>query len=53
MVETRIAPRYRMMKPAKIEYGGMKTPCIIHDISKTGAALDISEVNGKIPRHSI
>jgi len=50
MVETRIAPCYRMMKPAKIEYGGMKTPCIIHDISKTGAALDISEVNGKIPR---
>ena len=49
MVETRIAPRYRMMKPAKIEYGGIKTPCIIRDISKTGAALDISELNGKIP----
>jgi PilZ domain len=49
MVETRIAPRYRMMKPAKIEYGGIKTPCIIHDISKTGAALDISELNGRIP----
>ena len=49
MIETRIAPRYRVMKPAKIEYGGMKTPCTIHDLSETGAALDISELNGKIP----
>ena len=29
MVETRIAPRHRVMKPAKIEYGGIKTPCTI------------------------
>jgi len=36
------------MKPAKIEYGGIKTPCTIHDLSETGAALDISELNGKI-----
>jgi hypothetical protein len=50
MVETRIAPRYRVMKAAKIEYGGIKTPCVIHDLSETGAALDISELNGKIPR---
>ena len=49
MVETRTAPRYRVMKAAKIEYGGIKTPCVIHDISKTGAALDVSELNGKIP----
>jgi PilZ domain len=49
MIETRIAPRCRVMKPAKIEYGGMKTPCTIHDLSETGAALDISELNGKIP----
>ena len=49
MVETRIAPRVRVMKAAKIEYGGIKTPCVIHDLSETGA-LDISELNGKIPR---
>ena len=49
MVETRIAPRHRVIKAAKIEHGGMKTPCTIRDISVTGAALEISEVNGIIP----
>lgn len=49
-VETRIAPRYRAMKPAKIECGGIETSCVIHDLSETGAALDVSELNGKIPR---
>jgi hypothetical protein len=48
MVETRIAPRHRVMKPAKIEYGGIKLPCIIRDLSVTGAALEISELD-KIP----
>ena len=48
MVETRIAPRHRVMKPAKIEYGGIKTPCTIRDLSVTGAALEVSEL-GKIP----
>lgn len=49
MVETRIATRYRVAKPARIEFGGVKTPCTIRDLSVTGAALDISELNGKIP----
>jgi hypothetical protein len=49
MVETRIVPRHRVTKAAKIEYGGMKTPCTIRDISVTGAALEISELNGKVP----
>jgi hypothetical protein len=44
MVETRIAPRARVMKPAKIDYGGDKYPCIVRDISSTGAALDFSEL---------
>jgi PilZ domain-containing protein len=48
MVETRIAPRHRVMKPAKIEYGGIKLPCVIRDLSVTGAALEISELD-KIP----
>ena len=49
MVETRVAPRHRVMKPAKIEHGGLKTPCTIRDISVTGAALEISELNGVVP----
>jgi hypothetical protein len=44
MVETRAAPRFRLMKAAKIEYGGVKTPCMIRDLSVTGAALEISEL---------
>lgn len=42
MVETRIAPRFRVVKPAKIEYGGDKFPCTIRDLSTTGAALELS-----------
>jgi PilZ domain len=49
MVETRIAPRYRVSKPAQIEYGGDKTPCTIRDLSITGAALEISDLTAKIP----
>jgi hypothetical protein len=49
MVETRIAPRYRVMKPAKIEYGGNKTPCVIRDLSTTGAALELSDRSGSVP----
>ena len=49
MVETRVASRFRLTKPAKIEYGGFKTPCMIRDLSVTGAALEISELIGKIP----
>jgi hypothetical protein len=44
MVETRIAPRYRVAKPAKIDHGGDKIDCIIRDLSATGAALEISNI---------
>ena len=44
MVETRIAPRVRVMKAAKIEYGGDKYNCTVRDISTTGAALDFSDL---------
>jgi hypothetical protein len=46
MVETRIAPRYRVMKPAQIEYGGVKIPCTVRDLSITGAALEVSHPTG-------
>jgi PilZ domain len=40
MVETRIAPRHRANKPATVEYGGLEQPCVVRDISITGAALE-------------
>ena len=49
MVETRIVPRVRVSKAAKIEFGGIKTPCKIRDLSATGAALQVSGFGGKIP----
>ena len=42
MVETRAAPRYRVIKPAQIEYGGDRITCTIRDLSITGAALEVS-----------
>ena len=44
MVETRVAPRVRVMKAAKINYGGDQRPCLIRDISSTGAALEFSDL---------
>jgi hypothetical protein len=44
MVETRIAPRVRVMKAAKIEYGGDKYACTVRDLSATGAALDFPDL---------
>jgi hypothetical protein len=50
MVETRAAPRHRVMKPAKIEFGGYKRECVIRDISTSGAALEVMD-QASIPRH--
>ena len=44
MVETRIAPRVKIMKAAKMDYGGDKYPCVVRDISSTGAALEFSDL---------
>jgi hypothetical protein len=49
MVETRIAPRHRIMKPAMINYGGDKIPCTIRDMSMTGAALEFVYSTKTIP----
>lgn len=49
MVETRIAPRYRASKTAQIDHGGDKTPCIIRDLSETGAAIELSDLSSRIP----
>lgn len=44
MVQDRIAQRHRINKPATIDYGGDKYPCMVRDISSTGAALELSDV---------
>jgi len=49
MADTRIAPRYRLHKPAFVEYGGDKYPCIVRDLSTTGAAIEFPEAVNLIP----
>ncbi|MFO1107548.1 MAG: PilZ domain-containing protein [Bradyrhizobium sp.] len=49
MVETRTAPRCRLSKAAKIDYGGDKTPCLIRDLSVTGAAIELSDLSAMVP----
>ena len=49
MVETRIAPRFRIDKPAIAEYGGDKYPCTVRDLSTTGAAIEFPEHVKLIP----
>ncbi len=46
MVETRAAPRYRLSKPAKIEFGGWEVDCLLRDLSLTGASLEVSSQSG-------
>ena len=46
MVETRIAPRHRVLKAAKIAFGGSAIDCTIRDLSITGAALEVSSQGG-------
>jgi PilZ domain len=46
VVETRIAPRYRVMKAAMIEFTGGPVNCTVRDISITGAALEVPSQTG-------
>jgi hypothetical protein len=41
MVETRIAPRHRVLKAATIVFGGSIIDCMVRDLSITGAALEV------------
>ena len=41
MVGTRASPRYRVTKPAQIEYAGHNITCTLRDLSITGAALEV------------
>jgi PilZ domain len=49
VVETRIAPRHRVIKSAKIEYDGDEISCTIRDLSTTGAALEFSNLAEIVP----
>ena len=46
MVETRIAPRYRISKAATIGFGGGAIDCTVRDLSMTGASLQVSSQIG-------
>lgn len=41
MVETRKSPRYRALKAATIGEGSDAIPCVVRDLSTTGAAIEI------------
>jgi|KBSMisStaDraftv2_1062788.scaffolds.fasta_scaffold671424_2 hypothetical protein len=47
--EDRIAPRYKCEKRAIAEYGGDKYPCLIRDLSSTGAAIEFPDPVRIIP----
>ena len=49
VVETRIAPRYRVMKPED-QYGGEKIARTIRDLSTTGAALEVPDPSSSVPQ---
>jgi hypothetical protein len=47
MVETRIAPRFRVSKAATIEFiGGRPINCVVRNLSVTGAAVELSDPCG-------
>ncbi len=47
MVETRIAPRYRVSKAGIIEFvGGNPVNCLIRNLSVTGAAIEVPSQSG-------
>ena len=47
MVETRIAPRYRVSKAGTIEFvGGDPINCVVRNLSVTGAAIEVSSRAG-------
>jgi PilZ domain-containing protein len=47
MTETRSAPRFRVEKPAKIEDGTFNVTCTVRDLSLTGAAVEVTDLDTK------
>lgn len=48
MVETRRAPRFKVLKPARIGAERKAARCVVRDLSITGAALEV-ENQGDVP----
>jgi PilZ domain len=46
MVETRSAPRHRVLKAGTLEFGGGAIDCLIRNLSSSGAALEVSSQLG-------
>ena len=44
--EHRIAPRHRVLKGARIQFGGGSIDCTVRNISETGAALEVTSPLG-------
>lgn len=40
----RIARRHRVLKTARIEFGGIEVECVVRNISETGAAIEVTSV---------
>jgi hypothetical protein len=53
MIETRTAPRYRVARPALIEYGGDKMRCTVRDLSINGASLEVIDSTVVPPRFTL
>ena len=49
-MEKRLAERHTVSKAATIEFAGGTINCVVRNISRTGAALDVSSAVG-IPEH--
>jgi hypothetical protein len=46
MSENRIAPRKRILKAGKIEFGRGAIDCVVRNISSTGASLEVESPLG-------
>jgi PilZ domain len=53
MVETRIAPRHRVMKAGTIEFGSSAIDCMVRNLSITGAALEVSNQIGILAKFTL
>jgi PilZ domain-containing protein len=42
MGETSRAPRHRVYKAGTIEFGGSAIPCLVRNVSDSGAAIEVS-----------
>jgi hypothetical protein len=52
MAENRRAPRHHVVKAGTIRFGGSAINCLVRNLSKTGAALEVSTQTG-IPQRFI